>query len=362
MASLFEYAKNYGDSTFFDLPFNEVDAAILSSVAYVDLNNIVPSEKIEVPLSSALENFLDNKDLKKYIKLGFLQKDIVKMVRIIKDKIRYRNIILSNYVYDVTFDKQFCAITMKLPTKEKLIVYEGTDHNLVGWEEDFQMLYKFPVPADKDAVSYINKHVSFFDNKVIVLGHSKGGHLAMSAAMFAKWHVKMKIKKVYNFDGPGFRYNEINSKRFLQMQKKLEYIVPNYSLFGLLLRHPDNIRTIKSSRNDILAHSVFTWEVRETYFLYEPLSRISKNIDKSIIMWLEQHDDIQREHIVRDVFEYLRKSGVTKIMDMTKLKVIINLIKNIDDLDDSTKNLLGHFVKYNVEYHVHNRKDEIEIH
>ncbi len=359
MKNLFDYAKNYGDFTFFDKPFNEVDAAIMSAVSYVDFNNIVPNGKKSISLSNALEIFLRTKDLKKYVKLGFFQKDIIKLVRIIKDKIRFRNIMLSNFVYDITFDKQFCAITMKLPTKEKLIVYEGTDHNLVGWEEDFAMIYRFPVSADKDAISYINKNVGMFDNNVIVIGHSKGGHLAMTAAMYAKWYVKLKIKKVYNFDGPGFRFSEITSNNFKRMQKKLEYIVPNYSIFGLLLRHPEVIRTIKSNRKDLFAHSVFTWEVKENHFLYEPLSRLSKNLDESIVMWLELHDDQEREKIVSDIFEYLRKSGVSNIMDITNFKIVLSLIKNLDDLDSSTKNILRHFVKYNVDYYIHNRKEEL---
>ena len=359
--TLIEYVKQIGDYTFFEEKFNEIDAAVLSAVTYVDFNPVFKNDKIELPLGSALEIFLAKGDLKQFGKNGFIQKDIIKLVRIIKDKIRYRNITISNYVYDVTFDKQFSALTMKLPTKEKVIAYEGTDHNLVGWEEDFAMIYKFPVPADKDAIAYINRNVSLFDKDVIVLGHSKGGHLAMTAATFGNWYVKLKIKEVYNFDGPGFRYNEIESRKFKRMSKKLKYIVPNYSLFGLLLRHPENIRTVKSNRKDIIAHSVFTWEIEGNQFIDEPLSRISKNLDKSIVMWLEQHDDEQREKLVKDVFEYFKKSGVKNLMDVTKFKIIIALLKNLDDLDDSSKKLLNNFIKYNVEYHVHNRKDDILI-
>ena len=359
--TLIDYVKGNGDLTFFEDKFNEVDAAVLSAITYVDFNVVFKDGIEELLLGSALEIFLNKCDLKVFAKNGFVQKDILKLVRIIKDKIRYRNIIISNYVYDVTFDKQFSALTMKLPTKEKVIAYEGTDHNLVGWEEDFAMLYKFPVPADVDAIAYINKNVSFWDRNVIVLGHSKGGHLAMTAATFCKWYVGLKIKEVYNFDGPGFRYNEIESRKFKRMSKKLKYIVPNYSLFGLLLRHPENIRTIKSTRKDILAHSVFTWEISENQFLDEPLSRISRNLDKSIVMWLEQHDDEQREKVVKDVFECFRKSGVKNLSDVTKFKVFIALLKNLDDLDESSKKLLNNFIRYNLDYHMANKKDDIII-
>ena len=242
MMSLIDYVKKNGDITFFQKEFNEVDAIIMSALIYVDYTKIIKDD--EVLLGDTLDIFLKKVDVKKFKKQGLIQKDILNIVKVIKDKIRYRGILLSNYVYDVTFNKQCCAITMKLSRGEKLIVYEGTDHNLSGWEEDFVMTYQFPVPADIDAINYLNNNVSFWDKKVIVLGHSKGGHLAMTASMLCKWYKKFPIKKVYNFDGPGFRYDEITSKKFVRMSKKLEYLVPNYSFFGLLLRHPKLLKRI----------------------------------------------------------------------------------------------------------------------
>jgi hypothetical protein len=359
MISLIDYVKTNGDYTFFEKEFNEVDAVLMSAIVYVNFSNII--KDVEVSLGDALEKYLKATDRKTVIKLDFIQKDIYKLVKVIKDKIRYRGILLSNYVYDVTYNKQFCAITMKLPTGEKLIVYEGTDHNLVGWEEDFTMLYQFPVPADTDAINYLNENVSIWDKNVIVLGHSKGGHLAMTAATFCKWYKKFAIKKVYNFDGPGFRYDEFNSKKFKRMTKKLEYIIPNYSIFGLLLRHPEEVKVVKTTKKDIMAHSMFNWLVEEESFVFDRLSRISRNLDKSIIMWLEQHDDEERKKVVTDVFKYLKDNGIEKITDMVKLKNVFTLIKNLDDLDKGTKDLLSHFIKYNIDYHVANKNDEIII-
>lgn len=359
MISLIDYVKANGDYTFFEKKFNEVDAVLMSAIVYVNFSNII--KDVEVSLGDALEKYLKVTDRKTIIKLDFIQKDIYKLVKVIKDKIRYRGILLSNYVYDVTYNKQFCAITMKLPTGEKLIVYEGTDHNLVGWEEDFTMLYQFPVPADTDAINYLNDNVSIWDKNVIVLGHSKGGHLAMTAATFCKWYKKFAIKKVYNFDGPGFRYDEFNSKKFERMTKKLEYIIPNYSIFGLLLRHPEEVKVVKTTKKDIMAHSMFNWLVEEENFVFDRLSRISRNLDKSIIMWLEQHDDEERKKVVTDVFKYLKDNGIEKITDMVKLKNVFTLIKNLDDLDKGTKDLLSHFIKYNIDYHVANKNDEIII-
>lgn len=361
MSSVVDYIREYGKYTFSEKKFNEVDAAVLSSITYLDFNNIVSDKKNPINMSGAIDYFLNHYDMKKFMKRGFIQKDIIRVAKEIKDTIRYRNIVLYNYVYDVTFDKQFSALTMKLSSGEVIVAYEGTDHNLVGWEEDFKMFYKFPVPAEEDAIKYINKTVGIFDTKVIVLGHSKGGHLAMVASMFCNPFIKLKIKKVYNLDGPGLRKREIESRKFKKMEKKLEHIVPHYSFFGLLLRHGEITKSVKSRRIDLLAHSIFTWEVKDNQFLLEPLSKLSRNLDASIIMWLEQHNDIEREKIITDVFDYLRKSGISEITDIVKMKNVVSLIKNSKELDKDTKDILGHFIKYNFEYHINNISDNVEV-
>lgn len=361
MGNIYNYITKYSNKTFTEMEFNEVDAAILSAIPYVDFVGILENNGVETTVSVALEKFLMMKDLRKYGRTGIFNKDIIRLCRSIKVSLRYRNILLSNYVYIVTQEEQFGALTMKLPNNQKIIAYEGTDHNLVGWEEDFAMFYKYPVPADVDAIKYIKHNVKLFDKDVIVLGHSKGGHLAMTASAFSPWYIRMKIKKVYNFDGPGYRLREVTSRKYKNMEKKLEYIIPHYSFFGLLLRHNNPAKVVKSSRKDIIAHSIFTWEVKQNRFVVEPLSALSKNLSRSIIMWLEMHDDEQREAIVKDVFDLIKKSRITYIGDVAKIKNIVTLIKNLDELDDDTKILLKHFVKFNVDYHLNNLKDDVEI-
>lgn len=361
MSNIFNYISKYGNKTLSELEFNEVDAAILSLVPYADFVGILDNSGVEVTMAEALEKFLMMKDLRKFGRAWVINKDIIRLCKSLKSSLRYRNIIVKNYVYILTQEEQFGALTFILPDKTKIIVYEGTDHNLVGWEEDFAMFYKYPVPSHVDSIKYIKKNVNIFDKKVIVIGHSKGGHLAMNAAAFSPWYVRMKIDKVYNFDGPGFRLKEVNSRKYRKMERKLEYIVPHYSFFGMLLRHNKNAKVIKSTRKDFMAHAIFTWEIKGNRFVLEPLSTLSKNLSRSTIMWLELHDDKSREHIVRDVFDYIKSAKISYITDITKIKNIITLLKHMDELDDDTKLWLRHFVKYNVDYHFNNRKDNIEI-
>lgn len=361
MKNIYDYVSDYGNQSFFDKKFTEVDAAILSLISYIDLTNIVYPKKQYVSLGNALNYFINYYDLKAFYKRGFFQKDLVKLCKAIKDKKRFKDILLYRYYYNITFNSQFCGLTMKLPNGVVVVSYEGTDHNLVSWEEDLALSYQFPVPSEKEAISYINKSVSLFDKEVIVVGHSKGGHMALVASMFANPVIRMKIKSVYNFDGPGLRKREFESLKYKNVSKKLYHIVPQYSIVGLLMRHGDNIKSVKSNRFDIYAHSPFTWEIKEDAFVLSPLSKVSKNLDKSIIIWLDEHDDEARERIAKDIFDYLKKSGITNVTEMMKMNNVLSLIKNSGEIDKETKELLSNFIKFNLEYCINNRKDVNEI-
>ena len=101
---------------------------------------------------------------------------------------------------------------------------------MVGWEEDFKLSYEFPVPAQTDAIKYLNKNISLFDKKVIVCGHSKGGNLSLVGSMYTNFLKRTKIKEIYSFDGPGLRKKEFLSKRFKQTEKKYKHFICNQSM------------------------------------------------------------------------------------------------------------------------------------
>ena len=46
--SLYDYVKKFGNNSFVAMPFNEVDAAILSLLSYMNFNELVPTLNEEV--------------------------------------------------------------------------------------------------------------------------------------------------------------------------------------------------------------------------------------------------------------------------------------------------------------------------
>ena len=155
-------------------------------------------------------------------------------------------------------------MTFKVNKKFIYVSYEGTDHLLSGWKEDFELAYKFPIESQKYAIEYLNKTIGFFDKNIVIGGHSKGGNLALVASMYAKKSIKKKIIKIYSNDGPGLRKKEIESKEYKSIEEKYIHIIPNYSVVGLLLRHTSNYKVIKSTRKDLMAHSIMTWQINNT--------------------------------------------------------------------------------------------------
>ncbi len=80
----------------------------------------------------------------------------------------------------------------------------GTDDTIVGWKEDFNMSYQHPIPAQIQAVSYIDEVAAQTKKKIRIGGHSKGGNLAVYGAARCKSKFKKRIINIYNNDGPGF--------------------------------------------------------------------------------------------------------------------------------------------------------------
>ena len=76
---------------------------------------------------------------------------------------------------------------------------------------------------------------------IIIGGHSKGGNLAMAASMEVDNNIFNRIKKIYNFDGPGFRRQEIETEKFKRVNEKTINILPSGSLVGILMENQENI-------------------------------------------------------------------------------------------------------------------------
>ena len=342
---LFDYVKKYGDVTFEEKEFNDVDNIVFCSLSYLDFTNTSINKK-KCTLEVIGKQYLRRNFFRDIKKLGIPHKNAYKLLELCIESNRYKDIIVHDYVYSINIEKQFSAMMLRINKNLEYICYEGTDELISGWKEDMELSCLFPIPSQIDAIDYANKHIKIFGPNVIIGGHSKGGNLALVAAMYTKPLKQFRIVKVYNNDGPGLRKHEFESKEYNHIKPKYVHIVPHSSMVGILLRN-DIYNVIKSTSNNIMSHAISTWVIDDDKFEEATMSKRSKELEQSIISWLENHSDEEKYRTVRTVFEALENADIHKIIEFSNLPKLIRAIRNIKNIDRESKDVLVDLIRYN---------------
>lgn len=345
--NIYNYLEYYGEFSFKDKPFNEIDNVIFSLLSYLNLNYIVSTNRKNKLTIKEVANRYFSHHTKKTDKLNILAvRDAVNLLDKLKDTKRFKDVLVYNYQYIGNESSQFSAMTFEIKNDLCYIAFEGTDQLISGWKEDCKMAYKFPVEAHKYAIDYINKHFFFNMKKLIIGGHSKGGNLALVASMYANSFIKRKIINIYSNDGQGLRKAQIESNEYKSIEDRFIHIIPQYSIVGLLLRHTDKNEIVYSNKLGFLAHMANTWEVEYDHFKRENLSKTSEILDKSIITWLDKYDDEKREKFVNSLFIILEENNIESLVQLKQnIKLIFKILKASKDMDPIVLEMLNDFIE-----------------
>lgn len=220
--------------------------------------------------------------------------------------------------FDGDEQTQFAAVTYRLPSGMLVVAFRGTDDSLVGWKEDFNMAFQYPVPAQVTAADYLARVAELWKDVPIVLtGHSKGGNLAVYAAMNAEDGVKDRIERIYSLDGPGFPEAVVNSFEYASVSDRIVKIVPDSSVVGMVLETPERCIVVKSDVEGIMQHFVFSWQMHGGEFdKVEDVASSSVTFNKALNKWLANLSKEQRERAVDALFAVLEASGAGSISAM----------------------------------------------
>lgn len=347
MGNVSDYLKWRGDLDFIQSPFNEIDNLILAQIAYVDLADIVPGPGSEegITLSEASDTFFDIHDEKEIRKnKSFISKAPFLMREAAGTK-RFGSLILTNYVdyVDGGKEEQFSAFHIRLDSRTTYITFRGTDDTLVGWKEDFNMSFLSPVPSQKDALKYIDTTVSRPEGKLILGGHSKGGNLAVYAAVNVRPSIKKRIIAVYSNDGPGFDKDFINKEDYISILPKIKSIVPYGSVVGMLLDHGEDYEVVKSSQSGLMQHDAMSWCVMGAEFEKEKnLSVKSRKLNKAFSSWIENLTYEQRAEFVDTLFALVSASGAKNLSQIStdRFRSMNAVIKSFRALDKSERTMI----------------------
>ena len=204
---------------------------------------------------------------------------------------------------------QFAAMTLLLPDGTLVVSFRGTDTSFVGWKEDFNMAFQYPVPAQQLAADYVTRVARLWQGDLVLLGHSKGGNLAVYAALQAGDDVLPRIRRVYSLDGPGFPADVVAGDRYRAVADRIVKIIPDSSIVGMILDSPEHCVVVKSSEYGPMQHLAFSWQVDRDRFVTVPeVSATSREFKRSLDRMLAGMTPDQCERVVDALFKVLTAS------------------------------------------------------
>ena len=323
MGTVYDYLTWRGDLTMRAAPFGEVDSLILSMFAYLDMQDIVPApgEEGELSVWAASKAFLERYPDPKKSKMGVLiPKDIVKMMRAMRSTKRFGTLKMSGYVnlIDPETELQFSAVTFLMADGTAIVTYRGTDDTLVGWKEDMNMCFLPVVPAQIKAVEYLKNVAKEHKGKLILTGHSKGGNLAVYAAVHSDAAIRERITAVYSNDGPGFGKNILDDPDYREIRPRICNLVPQSSVVGMLLEHDENFTVVKSrQKSGFLQHNGLSWEILGNSFVHlKDVTSDSRKLDRTVNQWIRDMTPEQREEFAEAVYQLFSVDGAQTLTDL----------------------------------------------
>lgn len=352
MGNIVQYVDEYGKYSFEEKEFSDIDALVFSQLAYIDYSAIVGKfeSDITISLKEAAEqyfNLYDEEVLEDKISI------VVKAGKLLKqcaDTKRYSDIQLLKYANNINdkIDKQFSAINFYLNETTAVIAYRGTDTSITGIKESAMLSYMFPVPAQIEALYYMQECGMTADRDIIICGHSKGGNLATFAGVNCSNSLKKRIIGIYEFDAPGFPEHMIESYNYKTIENKIYSYIPQTSIIGCMLYHSPSRRVVESTNENLKQHQVHSWVVDGNKFVYkEETDDISKFIDKYLKQLCEAVGEENIEDVFEAVFDFIEDTGITKYEDFKTFDItrLTKAIMSLKDFDDEKKELIEITIK-----------------
>jgi hypothetical protein len=328
-------------------PFSAVDSLVLSQFTYVNFTVLVPGLFDDNPsvricdllkaeylesLFSRLHNVDLNRDL--LIALGMSP--------------RFRDIRMNYFVddSDPEVQMQFAAVTFLLDDRTAYVAFRGTDGTLIGWKEDFNMAYIYPLPSQEAGLLYLNAVSGCLSKKmnIFVGGHSKGGNIAVYSSMKCKKSIQKRIIGIYNHDGPGFSKEVVESQEFAGIRDRTQKSMPQASVFGILLHHQENVRVVESAGGALMQHDPFSWCIEGDDFCYtQKLSKGSVSRHMTINQWLSTLSQEQRKLFFETLYQLVESTHATSIYDLTVdwRKVTSKILSAAKGLDSDTRKFVN---------------------
>ena len=346
MGNIFDYLTWRGDLTFGNAPLTPVDGLIFSLLPYIRTEGIVPEAPGAEPvrLAQAAGAYFSRPITE--TETGFDDKHH-RLLAALRDSARFAplRLIGATKRIDGEMGVQFAALTVLLPGNALFVAFEGTDNSVVGWREDFRMSYECPVPAQLCAVRYLREVAAAFPlRKLYVGGHSKGGNLAMYAAVHGGAEVRSRTRAVFNCDGPGFCDETLSTPEYAELRPRSRTYLPESSIVGVLLEHDTNYKIVKSTAAGIMQHDAYSWEISGADFVYTPeRTAFGRRTEAILTRFVKELSPERKRQFSEALFTILEGAELTRLDELGsgKIKLLRNLYRAYSGLSPDVREILA---------------------
>lgn len=342
MAGTLDYLRWRGDLTFEEKPFNSVDASLFASLIYLPVDKSAKghtlgevAEKLRV-----LPSFQPQ-----------MHDEAGAQVLLLPKSPRLGNVKILNWTNRMEKDPsplQFTAATFRLTPNKIIIVYRGTDSSIIGWNEDMNMNYMPKVYGQDVAANYLKEIAEQYpDDQIYLAGHSKGGNYAEYALSVAEPKLQDRIIRALSFDGPGFFHQVWRAPGFVRALPKMKTYLPESSIIGTMLDHPERVLIVKSTVPMVQQHDPRRWSVgRDSFVLAESLTSGARSLRHSFIDFNHSIPDEQRGELWDALFQAFDELNITDVFQITANKLLgtVRFSRVIMALSPETRKYVLHMV------------------
>jgi len=247
---------------------------------------------------------------------------------------------------DKEVEKQFAAMIFSLPELDyQQIVFRGTDDSVIGWKEDFQLTYSREIPAHRSAIAFLSEHLPKLSGHIAVSGHSKGGNLALYAAVQSSTALREQIAELLLLDSPGLMKPLLEKPSYQGLKAKMTVIRPQDSVVGVMLYWDTAAQLVAAEGIGIAQHNALTWEVdlEAGDFVYvDQPTDLSQRLEGTFQEWIETLPNQQLKQVCDLFFDTILDSGIESLDDISikTLPKLGQLLQEFGNLTDQQKKVL----------------------
>ncbi len=334
MANMADYLAWRGDVPFGASPWNEIDGLLVATLSYLNFHNG------RDPRGWTLEELARIGLLQEGNSSSFAGRKAAFEGMASGERFRECRMHHAIALTDAEIGMQFAAMCLDLPDGTTCVAFRGTDNTLIGWREDFDMAYTTRVPAQEAAILYLERAAALSKRPLRLVGHSKGGNLAVYAASYARKRVQARIESIWSYDGPGMNRETSQTEEYQRIKEKIRSFVPQTSIIGMLMDYYEPYTVVRSTASGISQHDPMSWQVYGPKFETLPaLDQTAVVVRDTLHEWLQNSTPEQRAAFVEALFSMAESTKATKMSDLTgeKIRTLLTMVGSRKDVDPETR-------------------------